>query len=144
MLVNGVRMLREKYRGAFYVRTRMYGSGRGYGAAAMKVRDDFVASVTVIINGKKFWNPVPGRRVSLSSPTDPTVEHDPPVVKHWRDTGRLGDQPSRRAWFTFEGNTKSMKVIDRSSNSEVGGHGEGEYEVEVGENFKGPGEGAAE
>lgn len=135
--------LKEKYQGSFMIRTRMYGSGRGYGAAAIAERDKKVRALRRDVNHNpdpkgKLWEPEPGRFVSLKPPTDPTVEHSPTVVSHWNDTGRKTDQATRRAFFTFAGKEKSIKVLDRSRNSELGGRGK-EYKPAVTASFTGPG-----
>jgi hypothetical protein len=141
----GKRKLRDKYQGAFKIRTRLYGAGLGYGAEATKRRNEIIESLRRTREGKPsdrgtYWEPAPGRIVSLSSPTDPTVEHRPSVVKHWNDEGGNNtNQKTRRDFFTFAGKLDELKVIDRQKNSELGGGAE--YTEFVGANFKGPGEG---
>ncbi|HET9531793.1 MAG TPA: hypothetical protein VFQ92_15650, partial [Blastocatellia bacterium] len=140
----GRRVLREKYQGAFMIRTRMYGSGRGYGKDASKKRDEIIKSLRRNKDGTtntkgKYWEPEPNRIVPLKSPNDPTVEHRPSVVDHWNNDGNDTNQKKRRDFFTFAGKLDQIKVIDRSKNSELGGGDT--YTPYVGDNFKGPGEG---
>ncbi|MGE0827389.1 MAG: DUF4157 domain-containing protein [Candidatus Binatia bacterium] len=140
----GRRMLREEYQGSFMIRTRMYGSGRGYGAEGKTHRDKIIKSLRRNKDGTSnpdglYWEPENGRIVELKPPTDPTVEHRPSVVEHWNSEGRKTNQKNRRSFFTFSGKLNEMKVIDRQRNSELGG--EGTYNPVVEDTFKGPGEG---
>lgn len=140
----GRKVLRDKYQGSFYIRTRMYGSGRGYGVVAMAVRDQFVMSHRRDKDGNPnarggYWEPTPGKVVSVKNPTDPTIDHEPSVVKHWNKDGHDTTQKIRRDFFTFAGQENKIKVVPRDSNSEKGG-GDEPYTAFVGDSFKGPGE----
>jgi hypothetical protein len=133
--------LRPKYRGSFMIRTRLYRSGGGYGSSTTAKKDAIVARKTRFDSPYygKFWEPKKGRQpVPLTGPTAPTIDHDPPVVKHWNIKGYNTDQPTRRAFFTLE--DAIVMVLPQNENSSLGAKGEGTYRDDLGANFKAPGE----
>jgi hypothetical protein len=141
VIINGVRTIRPEYQGAFFIRTRFYLAGTGYGAAAEAERDRIIKARTKFgpPHEGKMWEPVPGVIVPLTNPTDPTIEHKPPVVENWNEFGRKGNQSDRRNFFTFAGRLSEIIVIDRRRNSSLGGGGK-TYIPVVEEGFKEPGE----
>ena len=62
---------------------------------------------------------------------------DPQVVEHWNKEGRSTDQDTRQKWYN---ETDNLRVICGPCNS---GREKGTAIFEVGENFRGPGEGKA-
>lgn len=136
MVVGGKPFLKPKYRGAHYVRTRMYGSSRGYGADTTARKGAIVANLSV---GRGRWMPKGyTKSVPLTGDTAPTIDHKTPVVKHWNDKGYDTNQPTRRSFYTLEG--KPLSVIPQKDNSSLGAKGEGEYRPDLGPSFKAPGE----
>jgi hypothetical protein len=142
--------LKPKYQGSFMVRTRFYGSaaGRRYTARALAQRDTLVAFLRCDRSGNKnprgkHWESKSGHIVPLAKPTQPTIEHKPPVAKHWNDgdggpAGRASDQAARRKWFSFEGRETEVKVLDAVENSRAGSGGVN-FEPVVEKTWTGPG-----
>lgn len=139
VLPGGQAVLRPKYRGSFYIRTRMYGSSGGYSDAAIAAKDKFVESASRTTK-KGYWRSWgESQEVPLTGKTAPTIDHDPPVVKHWNTKGRHTDQASRRAFFRFEDRPLQAKdVVPGNTNSAEGAKGAGEYKIELGQSFKAP------
>lgn len=83
----------------------------------------------------RFWargsyhDPKQGKRYSA------TIDHDPAVVEHWNDSGRLGRQAGRIAFFS----KPPFEILPHFLNSSEGSGG-ARLEPEVGPDFRGPGE----
>lgn len=137
MIKDGKPFLRPKYRGSSMIRTRLYGSSRGYGSDTTARKNAIVAAKT--LGNNRYWVPKPGRSpVPLTGPTAPTIDHDPPVVHHWNTMGRNTDQTTRRDFFTVKG--APLIILPQNENSSLGAKGAGTYRDDLGSGFKAPGE----
>ena len=67
-------------------------------------------------------------------PTEATIEHIFPVVKHWNMNGYDQMQNARITWYN---DTTNHKIMCQSCNSRLGGKG-ANYQDDVGPNFVGP------
>jgi hypothetical protein len=150
---NGKRVLRPKYRGSAKIRTRLYSSSNN--APIQKIIATQTASLVRQKNprtgawepapstqGAQFWQPIPGEEpMSYTAPrTRPTLEHETPVVGHWNNEGNNCDQQTRIRFYRFVGRESSAKVLPFYLNREEGSHGEPDYTIFLGVNFKEPGE----
>jgi hypothetical protein len=71
---------------------------------------------------------------------DATVDHDPPVVKHFKDLGKNLAQKARVDWYKAGGGKQPPDIMPRSVNSEFGSDDERAAPYEIGEDFRGPGD----
>jgi hypothetical protein len=71
---------------------------------------------------------------------DATVDHEPPVVKHFREEGYNKPQQERVDWYKKGGDQQPPEILPRSVNSEFGSAGERADPYRIGEEFRGPGD----
>jgi hypothetical protein len=93
------------------------------------------ADLSLHVTNRRFWcrnnyyDPKSGKRFQ------PTIDHDPPVVQDWNDSGRLSVQAPRKAFFS----AGDLEILPWWLNSSEGSGGITLVD-EVGPDFRGPGE----
>jgi competence ComEA-like helix-hairpin-helix protein len=138
------------------IRLVFYGSSGGYSSEAEQRREEIIREYkrqfadrlteTQREDPNVWWWPFDEsgqpRRSSPNRKTgaeDPTIDHDPPVARHWNDTGRRTSQQVRLDFYKFRSHRlEEENIVPRNENSSRGSKGAG-YEDSVEEGFSGPG-----
>jgi hypothetical protein len=130
---------RKKWRSLFY--------GTRYSDAVIRYRDKFVDDRTLPQDRTKPRNERHWRYEgkwyvnNKDAGGDATVDHDPPVVRHFREKGFNMSQTDRVDWYMEGGDQRPPEIMPRSVNSEFGSEGERADPYEIGPDFRGPGDG---
>jgi len=146
--------LKTQFRGAQAIRSKFYGGSYTTKAIARRNKlynDQRCDSNGILDPNGTHWrvlnrNGTLRRIEKRKTPQDITIEHEPPVAKHWGPDGNVSStkqgnnmsQSERVKWFSFAGRENEVVVYPSALNSALGSGG-ARYSKEVGKKWRGSG-----